>query len=296
MQTWAMRLFLGFSLAVIPAAASADDVDTILKRWSEHVARHPLKGLHGTARLYVYDDVFQTDSRGKVEFWISGPEEWRVDVAPAEIGREQGSARGKAITLRPLQRYDRWSQSTTELTQAVGGAHGLPDVFRCDVPQLLRDRRRGEEEPQPGLFRAIAQIPSEISETLPGVIQLGCSGPSGDPDSFYFRHPENWMITLAAGHGDPGRIHLELRPQSASLKRSISSVEVLLTGSDFTPIGVRVCDAAHTMSTIYAFEGIRDLPYNDDPFGLNALASWPPQCRARSDDPPPPSVATRLAD
>jgi hypothetical protein len=301
MQTWAMRLFLGLSLTVIPTAASADDVDAILKRWSEHLAKRPVKGLHGTARLYLYDAVFQIESRGRAEFWISGPEEWRIDSAPADVGKEKSlvvGAFGMPYTLRPLQRHDRWSQSATEVTQAAGNTRGLPDVTRFDLQQLPGGRSPGADQPLAWffaeLFRPLSEIPLRLSETMPGIIQLACSGPTHDPNSFSFCRHENWKIPLGSAHRQRGRIHLVFLPNSEPLQRSFSQVEVLLNEADFTPIGVRTHDPAGTSNCVYAFEWVGHVPYDDDPFGLSALAKWPPECRA--DHPPPPPVATRLAD
>jgi hypothetical protein len=146
------------------------------------------------------------------------------------------------------------------------------------------------------LLRPLSDLPLQISETMPGVIQLACSGPSDDPGGFRFCRPANWKVALGSMHDQRGRIHLLFVPNSKNIERSFSRVEVLLKAADFTPIAVRTFDPAGTSNCVYTFEGVGDVLYDDDPFGLNALANWPPECRTRSDGPPPPPVATRLAD
>jgi len=290
-----MRFLIGLTLATaVSKVAIGEDADAVLKRWNEHVSTHRTKGLHGTARLYVYDEVFQTESRGRVEFWISGLEEWRVDYAPADVGRQQSSLTGpnsKRYKLQPLNRYDRWSRSAMELTQWAGNAHSLPEPYRSDLEKGFRG----------GLLDSFAKwlatIPLSNSEIMPGVIQLACSGPSNGSDGFNVCRRNHWLVTLGKTHGDRDRIHLVLLPISEELQRNCSKVEVLLKASDLAPIGIRIFDPAGTSNTVYAFDGVGDLPYESDPFGPNALATWPPNCGTFVDDaPPPPPLASPLMD
>ena len=210
-------------------------------------------------------------------------------------------ANGKAYQLRS-RGHERYSQSATVVTREIGNALGPPERKQFELRHIADGWRNDEEVPDAGIIeklgRFFATQPSVISELPPGIVSLACDGPSADPKCFRFCRRDNWQVSLGTSHGQRGRIHLVLLPKSARLQQTFSTVELLLNATDFRPIGVRLNDSTGSSNVVYAFEGVGAVPYDADPFGPTALAVWPPVCGAPSDGdrPPPPPVATPLAD
>src|SRR5678815_501009 len=97
----------------------ADDVEAILVKWADHVSKRPRSDVHGTAKVYSYDTTFRSETRHRVEFWLSGPDEWRIDGAPMDVRSRSSQRRGddgKPFQLESIRFPWRWSRSSSTLT------------------------------------------------------------------------------------------------------------------------------------------------------------------------------------
>src|SRR5689334_19068229 len=80
MRQWTCFL-LGLSGLLTASVGRADPgLEESLSRWKMNSQYDDPCG-HGVATLIRYDNVFETDTRGRVEYWIED-DRWRLDITP----------------------------------------------------------------------------------------------------------------------------------------------------------------------------------------------------------------------
>ena len=279
-----------------PTAVLAEDVDDVVAVWMKHLERNPKSAVHGTARQYTYDAVFQTETHSRVEFWIDEAVGWRLDYAPSDVSAktsERLGPNGTRYQLKSRGASERWScaHDVFQVSSSISD-RGPPEVRSS---KLSADDSAAKSAIPILLFRDRSWLRIQTPVLLPGV----CAGlPLNESSSKVGRRHQDWEFWLGSMHGKNNRIHLVLAPMADELKRELSQAELLLERTSYEPVGLRVIDPAGTSETVYVFDGIRELKQSDEAFSGEALSKWPPRCEPLhcspcSDRPPAPPLARR---
>ena len=172
MQSLAIRLLSSLFFAINASAIFGDDVDVVLKRWSDYVAAHPGNGFHGTAKLFNYDSLFQLETRRQVEFWTDGMNRWQIDYLPVAAAGKQSRMTAKDGSFYRLQspgRCERWTRDGASLIQKVGLRDEAPAIHRLELTM--------SRAPEPrSLLDQIADWPTICAEGLALPLHLCRSG------------------------------------------------------------------------------------------------------------------------
>lgn len=270
MRSLAKRLLLGFILVSLPSVVFADDVDAILKRWSEHAAKHGTRGLHGTARLYTYDSVHQRETRRRVEFWSDGRDHWQIEFSPADVDGKTSRMMGidgSPYQLRTPGKSERWARTGASLIHQTAARNETPSARRVNLAASnVPDLRT--------LSERLADWPAICAEDLAVPLHIGSTGltTTAAPDA---AAASPWQIELGGMNGKSGRIHLMVTHAEEQREIKEPRYEILLKADDFSPVGVKVADPLRMTETVYAFETVEELAR--DSAILNTLGSrpWP---------------------
>jgi hypothetical protein len=270
MQALSIRLLATFVFTLTASGLFGEDVNTVLKRWDEHVSAHPRTGTHGTARLFTYDSIFQIETRRRVEFWTSRTDRWRIEFTPEDLTGKESRKLGRdgsVFQLRTSKNCERWARVGPSLIQKVGLREQSPTTWEHTLNLSRAPETRS-------LWERLADWPSICAEDLAVPLQLCESGPGSltGPDGV---PTDNWLIELGNLNGKDNRIHLVLRSKECQ-EYARPQYEILLKADDFSPLAIRVIDPAHTFESVYAFEKVEDLPGNAAVFDLAAIQAWPP--------------------
>jgi hypothetical protein len=300
MGRFAFWMVIALSVCVRVEAADTESVEAVLDAWVKHLAVNQRNGFQGSGVLYTYDTVFCTETRRRVEFWCDGPSWWRHDYFPMQATDEKVrrlNADGVPFELKSSSGCERWVRSGAVMIQQSGFGYGPPDVRGVTVRETA-PTKSAERIKLTGFLGAIQRAWEDaLARHSAFFMQFASTGFREDGTSPEWWSRKSWVVSLGPMHGKNGRVHLICVPEKDEVLTQLSRMEVLLHATTFRPVAIRFVDPAGTSDHVCAFHRIEDLELAVDPFGEEAIASWPPGRKRASpyefgaQRPPAPPVA-----
>lgn len=198
-------------------------LNQILEQWELKTGK--IQKLSGKHRRYVYDRVFEVETRADGVFYYEAPDKGRIDLEPTKIDPGEVSKRlgktGKPYSLRP-EVAEKWICDGQYVAQGIVQQ-------KVYVKYEIRPEDRGRnimDSPLPFLFG----MPAEKAK-------------------------ERYFIRINQ-HTNQAQVWLDILPRRKDDRDNWAEAQVILDRRNFLPVAVKLIDVTGNRETVYAFSDL----------------------------------------